>query len=154
MSTISVPITQAEITKIRPLNILYDLPKIADLVELCLAALEGRLDTVSADWDERTALGVVMAAGGYPEQYRKNDIISGLPDALPEHLKVFHAGTKRNNGGIVTNGGRVLCAVALGKSAADAQSEAYSLVHRISWPDAYYRTDIGYRAVARERTGN
>jgi phosphoribosylamine--glycine ligase len=126
----------------------------SDLTVLIDAALDQRLDTQEAEWDPRVALGVVMAAGGYPEQYRKNDIISGLPDTLPEHLKVFHAGTKRNNGGVVTSGGRVLCAVALGKSAADAQSEAYSLVHRISWPDAYYRTDIGYRAVARERTGH
>jgi len=126
----------------------------SDLTILIDAALDQRLDAQEAEWDPRVALGIVMAAGGYPERYRKNDIISGLPDSLPEHLKIFHAGTARNDGDVVTNGGRVLCAVALGESAAEAQSEAYSLVHRISWQDAYYRTDIGYRAVTRERDLN
>jgi phosphoribosylamine--glycine ligase len=122
----------------------------SDLTELIDAALEGRLDQQAAEWDSRIALGVVMAAGGYPEEYRKGDRISGIPENPPEHLKVFHAGTARQNGDIVTSGGRVLCAVALGETAAIAQSQAYSLVGQIDWPDAYYRSDIGYRAVARE----
>jgi phosphoribosylamine--glycine ligase len=122
----------------------------SDLTELIESALDRQLDTMTAEWDSRIALGVVMAAGGYPDEYRKGDRISGLPDHLPEHLKVFHAGTTKTDGDIVTNGGRVLCAVALGNTTAAAQSGAYSLVKQISWPNAYYRSDIGYRAVARE----
>jgi phosphoribosylamine--glycine ligase len=121
-----------------------------DIIELMDAAFEQKLDTQMAEWDSRIALGVVMAAGGYPDEYRKGDCISGLPENPPEHLKVFHAGTANTNAGIVTNGGRVLCAVALGETTAAAQSHAYSLVEQISWSNAYYRKDIGYRAVARE----
>jgi phosphoribosylamine--glycine ligase len=121
-----------------------------DIIELIDAALEQKLDTQIAEWDSRIALGVVMAAGGYPDEYRKGDGISGLPENPPEHLKVFHAGTASTNADIVTNGGRVLCAVALGETTAAAQSHAYSLVEQISWSNAYYRKDIGYRAVARE----
>ena len=87
-----------------------------------------------------------MAAGGYPEKYRKGDPITGLSKELPEHLKVFHAGTRLDDGNVVTNGGRVLCAVALGDTVTEAQRDAYELVSQISWQDAYYRTDIGYRA--------
>jgi len=123
----------------------------SDLVELCMAALEGRLDGVTAQWDERAALGVVMAAGGYPSSYRKGDEITGLPDAEEEGLKVFHAGTRMEGGRVVTNGGRVLCATALGDTVSQAQARAYGLVDRIRWRDCYYRTDIGYRAVAREK---
>lgn len=122
----------------------------SDLTELIDAALDQKLDTQTAHWDPRIALGVVMAAGGYPNDYGKGDAISGLPENSPEHLKVFHAGTTRSDHEIVTNGGRVLCAVALGDTAADAQKEAYSLVEKINWANAYYRKDIGYRAVARE----
>ncbi len=123
-----------------------------DLVELTEAALDGRLDRHSADWDPRVALGVVMAAGGYPEQYRKGDVIDGLPGDGDGDVKVFHAGTRLENGRILTSGGRVLCVVALGDSVSAAQQRAYETVRRIHWPDVYYRTDIGYRAVARERS--
>jgi phosphoribosylamine--glycine ligase len=123
----------------------------SDLVELCLAALEGHLDTATADWDTRTALGVVMAAGGYPEQYRKGDVIAGLDAADAGGCKVFHAGTQAQDGAVVTSGGRVLCVCALGDSVADAQSRSYHCVNAIHWPDVYYRTDIGYRAIAREQ---
>lgn len=123
----------------------------SDLVDLLEAALDRRLDSVAADWDPRVSLGVVMAAGGYPEAYDKGDVITGLPESPPEHLKVFHAGTTLIDDDVLTSGGRVLCVVALGDTTADAQREAYALVEQIKWRDAYYRTDIGYRAVARER---
>ncbi|MDJ0926475.1 MAG: phosphoribosylamine--glycine ligase [Gammaproteobacteria bacterium] len=124
----------------------------SDLLALVEAALDGQLDSVSADWDPRIAVGVVLAAGGYPEGYRKGDVITGLPASPPEHLKVFHAGTTLDDGNVVTSGGRVLCAVALGDTTAEAQAEAYELVSRINWSDVYYRTDIAYRAIARERS--
>jgi len=123
----------------------------SDLVELTMAALDGQLDTVSAEWDSRVALGVVMAAGGYPETYRKGDVIDGLPPESPEHFKVFHAGTRLDGEQVLTSGGRVLCACALADTVRAAQAEAYGLVGQIHWPGAYYRTDIGYRAVAREK---
>jgi phosphoribosylamine--glycine ligase len=124
----------------------------SDLVTLCLAALEGRLDRVEAEWDSRAALGVVMAAGGYPDAYEKGHPITGLDTAvgLPD-CKLFHAGTRLAGGEVVTNGGRVLCATALGDGVSAAQSNAYALVHKIAWKDAFFRSDIGYRAVARER---
>lgn len=125
----------------------------SDLVAHCLAALEGRLDTQQAEWDARAALGVVLAAGGYPGSYQKGDIITGLPTEPTEGEKVFHAGTAEQAGAVVTAGGRVLCATALGDSVADAQARAYRLVGRIHWDNVYYRTDIGYRAVAREQEG-
>jgi len=121
----------------------------SDLVELCQAALDGRLNECSADWDPRAALGVVMAAGGYPEAYTKGMLISGLPQAEEADRKVFHAGTRERDGQVVTDGGRVLCVTALGEDVAQAQHRAYELVRRISWKDAYYRSDIGYRAVQR-----
>ncbi|RPI75062.1 MAG: phosphoribosylamine--glycine ligase [Desulfobacteraceae bacterium] len=123
----------------------------SDLVELCLAALDERLHQVRAEWDSRAALGVVMTAGGYPEQYQKGDVIHGLPDKETETVKVFHAGTRLEGGQVVTNGGRVLCVTALGESVSIAQQRAYETVQKIQWPGAYYRTDIGYRAVAREK---
>jgi len=123
----------------------------SDLAGMCLAALDKRLDTIKVEWDKRAALGVVMAAGGYPEAYRKGDIISGLPEAEEDGLKVFHAGTAVKDGKVVTNGGRVLCATALGNTVGEAQKNAYSLAGRISWNGVYYRTDIGYRAVEREK---
>ena len=122
-----------------------------DLVDLIEAALDGNLNNVQADWDPRPTLGVVLAAGGYPNSYAKGDVISGLDaDKGSEDLKIFHAGTKEESGDIVTNGGRVLCCVALGDNIADAQSKAYDLVDQIDWENIYCRRDIGYRAVARE----
>lgn len=126
----------------------------SDLVGLIDAALDGVLDEQTADWDPRTALGVVMAAGGYPTSYRKGDHIDGLPTESSENTKVFHAGTSGQKGEIVTSGGRVLCVVALGDTTTEAQTTAYDLVAKIEWPDVFYRTDIGYRAIARERTND
>jgi phosphoribosylamine---glycine ligase len=124
----------------------------SDLTELCEAALEGRLDQVQAKWDPRAALGVVMAAGGYPDAVRKGDVIEGLEEAAKLPGKVFHAGTLLDEEGrIVTNGGRVLCAVGLGDSVRDAQRAAYVLTDAIHWSGVQYRRDIGYRAVQRER---
>jgi len=123
----------------------------SDLTLLCEAALEGRLDTVSAEWDPRPALGVVMAAAGYPDTVRKGDAIDGLEQAAKLPGKVFHAGTRLQSGQVVTNGGRVLCAVGLGTTVSDAQSQAYALVESISWPGVQFRHDVGYRAIARER---
>jgi phosphoribosylamine--glycine ligase len=122
-----------------------------DLVTLCEAALGRALGSVEVSWDSRAALGVVMAAGGYPESYRSGDEISGLDAAARLPGKVFHAGTRREGGKIVTAGGRVLCAVGLGTRVEDAQREAYGLVEAIHWNLVQYRRDIGFRAVARER---
>ena len=124
----------------------------SDFIQLCLAALDQRLDEVSAEWDDRASLGVVMAAGGYPESYTKGHVISGLPETEQKDLKVFHAGTKMQDGQVVTSGGRVLCVTALGDSVGDAQKKAYDMVGKIRWDGVYYRTDIGYRAVAREKS--
>ena len=123
----------------------------SDLVAMCEAALDKRLDQVTADWDPRAALGVVLAAEGYPENVRKGDAIRGLAEAAQLPGKVFHAGTKLSDGAVVTNGGRVLCAVGLGNSVAEAQAQAYALVDAVSWPGMQCRRDIGYRAIARER---
>jgi len=123
----------------------------SDLIDLCEAALDARLDGSEVRWDPRAALGVVMAAGGYPEAYRKGDAIHGLEHAANLPGKVFHAGTRYESGEIVTAGGRVLCAVGLGDSVADAQRRAYTLVHAIHWNLVQYRLDIGHRAIARER---
>ncbi len=123
----------------------------SDLVELCEAALDKRLHQVQAHWDTRAALGVVMAAGGYPGDYRRGDVIGGLPTQETPGVKVFHAGTAERDGQVITSGGRVLCVCALGDSVAQAQARAYAQVRAIHWDGAYNRTDIGYRAVARER---
>ncbi|MET0100550.1 MAG: phosphoribosylamine--glycine ligase [Sedimenticola sp.] len=123
----------------------------SDMVAHCLAALDGRLDTEQAAWDERPSLGVVLAAGGYPGSYNKGDIITGLPSEETPGLKVFHAGTAEKNGEVVTSGGRVLCATALGATVSEAQNNAYLLTEQIQWNGVYYRTDIGYRAIAREQ---
>lgn len=122
----------------------------SDMVELCQAAIAGDLDKADAQWDERRALGVVLAAGGYPASYNKGDVISGLPEEA-EGLKVFHAGTQLIDGQVATNGGRVLCATALGNTVGEAQANAYELAEQISWDGSFYRTDIGYRAIAREQ---
>jgi phosphoribosylamine---glycine ligase len=123
----------------------------SDLVELCLAAVEGRLDQVEATWDPRPALGVVMAAGGYPDQYETGHPISGLDAVLPSGLKVFQAGTRSDGSRVATNGGRVLCVTALGNSVSEAQSRAYQAIENIRWEGCQFRRDIGYRAIARER---
>lgn len=123
----------------------------SDLVALIEAALDRRLGNIQAEWDPRVALGVVMTAGGYPGEYRHGDVVRGIPERLPEHQKVFHAGTARDGNTIVTSGGRVLCTVALGSTVTEAQREAYRLAGEIGWRDLYYRKDIGYRAVDRER---
>lgn len=122
----------------------------SDLVELCQQALAGQLSGVELDWDERVALGVVMAAGGYPESYEKGSEITGLSSLSTSAVKAFHAGTALVDGAVVTNGGRVLCVVGLGDSVRAAQAEAYAGVAQINWHNCYYRRDIGYRAVARE----
>jgi phosphoribosylamine---glycine ligase len=126
----------------------------SDLTDLCEAAIAGLLDRVDVSWDPRAALGVVMAAGGYPDAYRKGDPISGLDAAATLPGKVFHAGTRTDGANIVTVGGRVLCAVGLGDTVAAAQSQAYDLVHSIHWNLVQYRRDIGYRAIAREKDGS
>jgi phosphoribosylamine--glycine ligase len=122
----------------------------SDLTVLCEAALQGTLDQTRADWDPRAALGVVMAAGGYPEAYHSGDAIIGLDAAARLPGKVFHAGTRAEGARIVTSGGRVLCAVGLGEGVSAAQRQAYDLVHAIHWNLVQYRRDIGHLAVARE----
>lgn len=123
----------------------------SDLTELCEAALDGKLKQVDAQWDERAALGVVLAAGGYPDTVRKGDTIEGLDAAAQLPGKVFHAGTQLVDGKVTTHGGRVLCAVGLGKSVSEAQQAAYALADRIHWNGVQYRRDIGYRAIEREK---
>ncbi len=123
----------------------------SDLVAHCLAALDGKLDSETAQWDPRPSLGVVLAAAGYPGDYPKGDVIS-LPENEGEGRKVFHAGTKLNADGLpVTAGGRVLCATALGNSVSEAQAKAYDLIKGIGWQGMFCRSDIGYRAIAREQ---
>lgn len=122
----------------------------SDLVLLCEAALDGVLHNTRADWDRRVALGVVLAADGYPGDYRKGDAIHGLPPFPNNHVKVFHAGTLEQDGQIVTHGGRVLCVTALGEDIADARQRAYHIADGIRWPGRFFRRDIGYRALARE----
>ncbi|MAY08162.1 MAG: phosphoribosylamine--glycine ligase [Pseudomonadales bacterium] len=122
----------------------------SSLVTLVEAANAGTLDQVSAQWDPRCSLGVVLAAGGYPADYAKGDVISGLEEAVSDNGKVFHAGTALKDGQVVTSGGRVLCATALGETVKAAQQGAYELARQISWKGSFYRSDIGYRAIARE----
>jgi len=121
----------------------------SDLVALCLAAVDGTLDTQTSEWDARPALGVVLAAGGYPGSYRTGDQIHGLPlEAVPEG-KVFHAGTTLQDDRVMTSGGRVLCVTALGEDVATAQRNAYAMAESISWDGCFCRHDIGYRAINR-----
>ena len=122
----------------------------SSLVELVEAALDGRLDSCEASWDPRPSLGVVLAAGGYPGDYTKGHAISGLDQATSADGKVFHAGTALQDGQVVTQGGRVLCATALGENVRAAQQGAYALARKISWDGCFYRSDIGYRAIERE----
>ena len=124
----------------------------SDLVDICLSTLEGDLGEREAVWDTRAALGVVMAAGGYPGSYAKGKVISGLDTADSNTQKVFHAGTSTDGDNVTTSGGRVLCVVGLGHTVADAAQDAYAAVDKISWEDAYFRRDIGHRAIAREQS--
>ena len=117
----------------------------SNLAELCLLATQGKLDEADIEWDDRSAMGVVLAANGYPDTYASGEAI-GLP-ADSNDAKVFHAGTKMNNDTVVSSGGRVLCATALGASTKEAQTNAYALLKKIDWPSAYYRTDIGFKAI-------
>lgn len=122
----------------------------SDLVELCELAIAGELKQTPVAFDPRAAVGVVMAAGGYPDSYRKGDVIQGIPVATDDS-KVFHAGTAIKDANVVTNGGRVLCCTALGNNVTEAQQRAYQLVEQIHWDNAYYRTDIAHRAIKREQ---
>jgi phosphoribosylamine--glycine ligase len=122
----------------------------SDLVELVEAALDGKLDQIQARFDTRASVGVVLAAGGYPANYSKGDEIDGLELGNADS-KVFHAGTKKIDGKVTTNGGRVLCATALGNTVTEAQQNAYQLAKTISWNGMFYRDDIAYRAIAREQ---
>ena len=123
----------------------------SDLVELCLMAIDEKLDEAESKWDPRASIGVVLAAGGYPADYAKGDVIS-LPTSEVKGQKIFHAGTANNEAGdVVTNGGRVLCATALGNTVSEAQERAYALTKQVSWNGMFHRNDIGYRAIAREQ---
>jgi phosphoribosylamine--glycine ligase len=124
----------------------------SDIVDLCLSACAGKLDQSVIDFDPRPAVGVVLAAGGYPGSYAKGKVISGLEINQKIDRKTFHAGTASDNGDVVTAGGRVLCATALGQSVTEAQKAAYELLHEISWEDVQFRTDIAYRAIEREQS--
>ncbi len=127
----------------------------SDLVELVLAALAGKLDQVTAEWDPRAALGVVLAASGYPESYRKGDPIHWTHALDGSRAKIFHAGTRETgDGGVCTNGGRVLCAVGLGDTVSEAQQVAYEAASSVHWEGMFYRRDIGYRAIAREKAAH
>jgi phosphoribosylamine--glycine ligase len=119
----------------------------SDLVELCIASCDGNLAAKKIQWDSRPSLGVVLAANGYPDNYVKGDVIKGIPPA-DSNSKVFHAGTKNDDkGNILSSGGRVLCAAALGDTLKDAQQKTYQIVNQIDWDGAYFRTDIGFKAL-------
>jgi len=121
----------------------------SDLLELCQAALAGKLNEVTADWDERAALGVVLASAGYPASASKGNVISGLDNDFQAGTKVFHAGTAPQDNAVVTAGGRVLCVTALGETVLQAQESAYQAVAKINWDGMFYRKDIGHRAIKR-----
>jgi phosphoribosylamine--glycine ligase len=125
----------------------------SDIVELCLASFDGSLTATAADWDLQAAVGVVMASAGYPGPYAKGAVIEGLDQALSADTKIFQAGTRPQNGKIVTDGGRVLCVAALGDTVTEARDKAYAAARNISWAGAFYRTDIGFRAIEREALG-
>lgn len=154
-----VMINQEGIPKVLEYNVRFGDPETqpimmrlkSDLVQHCLDAIDGKLNQAETLWDERTSLGVVLAAGGYPDDYAKGEIISGLENTETQSTKIFHAGTAEKDGNVVTSGGRVLCAVALGDSVTDAQKKAYQVVEKVNWNNVYYRTDIGHRAIAREQ---
>ena len=117
----------------------------SNLAKLCISATQGNLNSEKAEWDERTSLGVVMAASGYPEAYKKGEIIN-LP-IEESNSKIFHAGTRLDAGNITSNGGRVLCATALGVDIKEAQEKAYRLINSVSWEGGYFRTDIGFKGI-------
>lgn len=121
----------------------------SDLGDLCSAAIRGVLNESSVEWDPRPALGVVLAAGGYPGNYDKGHAIHGLLTDQPKHTKIFHAGTAKKDDQVVTSGGRVLCVTALGDTIQDARDNAYNGVDTIQWQDMLYRRDIGWRAIDR-----
>jgi phosphoribosylamine--glycine ligase len=122
----------------------------SDLAELCLAAVQGRLQEHHAQWDPRPALGVVLAAGGYPVSYSKGHVISGLDSIGDGDVRVFHAGTKMSDGQVTTAGGRVLCVCAVADDVSTAAATAYDHCEKIHWDGVYFRRDIGYRAIDRE----
>jgi phosphoribosylamine--glycine ligase len=122
----------------------------SDIADLCNQACEDRLSEQILEWDQRKALGVVMASKGYPYEYEKGKNITNIPQERSD-LKVFHAGTKIESGTLQSNGGRVLCITSLGSSVESAQNKAYDALSEIEWDDSFYRKDIGYRAVAREK---
>jgi phosphoribosylamine---glycine ligase len=119
----------------------------SDLVELCEAALAGKLDQTTSEWEDQAALGIVMAAGGYPDAYQHGAVITGLPKQEQDGEKVFHAGTQTQGDQVVTAGGRVLCVCALGNTIKQAQDKAYKLANGIHWENVFYRTDIGFKAI-------
>jgi phosphoribosylamine---glycine ligase len=121
----------------------------SDLSTLCDAALDGALDQVEAQWDQRCAIGVVLASEGYPGSYTRGEVISGLNVAQESNIKVFHAGTSVKDGEVTTSGGRVLCVTALGEDIASAQHDCYAAAQKIHWPGVTLRRDIGWRAIAR-----
>lgn len=123
----------------------------SDLSQLCLKACNGELASEVINFKKEMSIGVVIASGGYPGSYEKDKVISGL-DTLPSDIKVFHAGTYLDERAIKTNGGRVLCVTGLGKSITEASEKIYSAITAITWEDSFYRNDIGYRAIKRERT--
>ncbi|MFL0801786.1 MAG: phosphoribosylamine--glycine ligase [Agarilytica sp.] len=122
----------------------------SDLPALCLEAIEGKLDSAEAVWDSRPSVGVVLAAGGYPASYEKGKVISGLENGSGDS-KIFHAGTKMDGDNVVTSGGRVLCATAVGNTITEAQKNAYDLVNKVNWDGMFFRSDIAYRAIEREK---
>ncbi len=123
----------------------------SDLVSLIQTALKGDLDSCDIQFSPQAAVGVVLAAGGYPSSYNKGDVITGSTENNSDSAYIFHAGTKATDSGIVTNGGRVLCATALGNTVTEAQQKAYALAKTIDWNGVFYRDDIAYRAIAREQ---
>jgi phosphoribosylamine--glycine ligase len=123
----------------------------SNLVDACLAGIAKQLHNVTLTWDKRVALGVVLVAKGYPGEYPTGEIIGGLPTKISSDYKIFHAGTRLQGNELVTSGGRVLCVTSLGETTSEAQARAYKIISQIHWPHMYYRTDIGYRAIAREK---
>jgi phosphoribosylamine--glycine ligase len=124
----------------------------SDFLDLCLACFEGRLAKTPVAWDSRAAVGVVLASRGYPGAYQKGFAITGLGDVAGDSVKVFHAGTRVQGDEVVTDGGRVLCAVGLGRDVAEARASVYREMTKIRWDGAFWRTDIGHRALGRERS--
>ena len=124
----------------------------SDLVDVCLSTFDGTLGEAPLQWDARATIGVVMASRGYPDSYDKGKPIRGLDAATGPDAKIFHAGTRLDGDTVVTDGGRVLCVVGAGSSVRAARDAAYGAVRKVSWDGAFYRTDIGYRAIAREES--